>query len=248
MTKNTITNTKLLILFISFVMSFTFVAAECSEISPSECTDQNSCYTTGNYWYVDACYDACPSGTEDPDNNFVCTDVLSSCLNNVKDGRETDVDCGGTCPACADFKVCSINTDCQSNNCYQNQCVPECYENQINLCVTKTDCVDNLGFDSFGSNTYWYSPAGENCGPGSGPCCFSGSCPQNTVDSNNDYVCETTAQQVPSDTELCNQVTSALPQDQALLSGVLNALSNNPSNKLDAILDIFVALKSWLSS
>jgi hypothetical protein len=42
----------------------------------------------------------------------------ASCTNGVRDGTETDVDCGGgVCPKCADGMNCSRRSDCISNNC-----------------------------------------------------------------------------------------------------------------------------------
>jgi hypothetical protein len=51
------------------------------------------------------------------------------CENGIKNGSETDVDCGGQCPGkCADGLSCLENTDCLSNNCGLNggirQCLP----------------------------------------------------------------------------------------------------------------------------
>jgi hypothetical protein len=46
-----------------------------------------------------------------------------SCSNGVKDGDETDVDCGGaTCPACANAKSCNAASDCISNTCTAGKC------------------------------------------------------------------------------------------------------------------------------
>jgi hypothetical protein len=42
----------------------------------------------------------------------------SSCMNGVKDGDETDVDCGGgECPPCDVGKKCRQNTDCAVGQC-----------------------------------------------------------------------------------------------------------------------------------
>jgi hypothetical protein len=42
----------------------------------------------------------------------------ASCSNGVKDGSETDVDCGGsTCQPCADGKSCLTGSDCVSTYC-----------------------------------------------------------------------------------------------------------------------------------
>ena len=39
----------------------------------------------------------------------------NSCVNAVQNGTETDVDCGGGCPACAEGDSCISGSDCQSN-------------------------------------------------------------------------------------------------------------------------------------
>ncbi|MBU1005684.1 MAG: alpha/beta fold hydrolase, partial [Nanoarchaeota archaeon] len=45
-----------------------------------------------------------------------------SCDNMVKDGDETDIDCGGSCNPCEDWKSCIISSDCYSNLCDQSAC------------------------------------------------------------------------------------------------------------------------------
>jgi hypothetical protein len=54
----------------------------------------------------------------------------------VKNGSETDVDCGGSCPACPNGDTCNVNTDCQSGNCSQGTCAPA-------LAVLSTSPADN---------------------------------------------------------------------------------------------------------
>jgi hypothetical protein len=47
----------------------------------------------------------------------------ASCSNGVKDGDETDVDCGGaTCPVCANGDACTTGADCASRVCSANAC------------------------------------------------------------------------------------------------------------------------------
>jgi hypothetical protein len=36
----------------------------------------------------------------------------------VQNGGETDVDCGGSCPKCADTRHCAASADCQSGHCF----------------------------------------------------------------------------------------------------------------------------------
>ena len=40
-----------------------------------------------------------------------------SCSNDIYDGYETDVDCGGTCEACVDGRACLVGSDCASGSC-----------------------------------------------------------------------------------------------------------------------------------
>ena len=59
---------------------------------------------------------ACPDGR--------CSAALPAepCRDRVRDGDETDVDCGGSCQPCADGLACSLATDCQSAGCDAGRC------------------------------------------------------------------------------------------------------------------------------
>lgn len=59
----------------------------------------------------------CETGT------CVPTAVADSCHDRVRDGDETDVDCGGTaCQACGFSATCVVGTDCQSQACDAGVC------------------------------------------------------------------------------------------------------------------------------
>lgn len=60
-----------------------------------------------------------PQGATEKDD---CSCV--SCSDGVKNGDETDIDCGGSfCSEnCANFQTCSIADDCKSNICWSNTC------------------------------------------------------------------------------------------------------------------------------
>ena len=47
------------------------------------------------------------------------------CHDGVKDGDETDVDCGGSCASCATGQFCASGADCVSSICssFSNKCV-----------------------------------------------------------------------------------------------------------------------------
>ncbi len=49
--------------------------AVCDDTHPTSCTTQMTCTSANNYWSNNACYDACIAGTEDPNNDNVCTPV-----------------------------------------------------------------------------------------------------------------------------------------------------------------------------
>lgn len=46
-----------------------------------------------------------------------------NCSDGIKDGNETDVDCGGSCPPCAPGKSCNAATDCTTLDCQMNVCI-----------------------------------------------------------------------------------------------------------------------------
>ncbi len=48
----------------------------------------------------------------------------ASCNNGTPDVGETDTDCGGTCPKCADTKSCLTSSDCTNANCLNLVCQP----------------------------------------------------------------------------------------------------------------------------
>lgn len=43
--------------------------------------------------------------------------ATANCSDTLKNGQETDVDCGGQCPSCENGKTCSTNFDCESGFC-----------------------------------------------------------------------------------------------------------------------------------
>jgi hypothetical protein len=81
-----------------------------------------------------------PNGT-DCGTSQVCQDgvcpSIATCSDGVKNGGETDVDCGGPggCPHCANGKSCRVNGDCASNHCCK-----EAYQTEG---VCKACCADS---------------------------------------------------------------------------------------------------------
>ncbi len=92
---------------------------------------------TGKMCEVDA---DCTSGACDP---LVHTCLSPMCSNNMKDGNETDVDCGGSCSACALGKGCMADQDCLSLACdaLSLTCVADqCSDHRQEPSETDVDC------------------------------------------------------------------------------------------------------------
>jgi FG-GAP-like repeat len=73
---------------------------------------------------------------------FYSTRVTPACVNGVKDGDESDVDCGGACVLCALGRVCARPTDCGNGTCISGVCVvaPSCRDGVKNGRETDVDC------------------------------------------------------------------------------------------------------------
>ncbi len=75
----------------------------------------------------------------------VCTAnvcAAPACPDGVKNGTETDVDCGGSgCPKCADTLTCGQDADCQSDVCLSSVCqAPTCSDSKKNGAEGDVDC------------------------------------------------------------------------------------------------------------
>lgn len=67
--------------------------------------------------------------------------VACGCANGVRDGDETDVDCGGACATCTDGAGCAIGDDCESGVCASAVCqAPTCSDGVRNGGETGVDC------------------------------------------------------------------------------------------------------------
>jgi len=79
----------------------------------------------------------CMSGVCDP--TFVC--APPGCTDGVKNGDESDVDCGGTtCSPCPSGKACSVATDCKGGICTGQVCAPSCTDTELNNGESDVDC------------------------------------------------------------------------------------------------------------
>jgi hypothetical protein len=69
--------------------------------------------------------------------------VSPSCANHLRDGDESDVDCGGACPGCPLGGSCSTRRDCASATCdpTTRRCVADpCHDNVRDGDETAVDC------------------------------------------------------------------------------------------------------------
>lgn len=48
--------------------------------------------------------------------------AAASCTDGIKNGAETDTDCGGACAKCGNGKSCASNVDCTSAACAGGKC------------------------------------------------------------------------------------------------------------------------------
>jgi acetyl esterase/lipase len=80
----------------------------------------------------------------------ICYLPAPTCSDATKNGVETDIDCGGgTCPACANGKVCAVNLDCTSGICTSGVCTsaapPTCTNGVLDGTETDVDCGGSCG-------------------------------------------------------------------------------------------------------
>ena len=89
----------------------------------------------------------------------------NTCFDRLRDGNETDVDCGGSCGRCAPGAACAVGADCQLGACDSGACRgPSCSDGVQNGFETDVDC----GWNCTPCAT------GERCGTGAD--CASGIC------------------------------------------------------------------------
>ncbi len=108
----------------------------------------------------DACAGACVDTSTDPAHcggcgipctSGVCLDRvcrMPSCTDDVRNGAETDVDCGGgTCPRCLVGSACAAPSDCTTALCVGSRCAArplggECTGDGD--CASGTSCADGV--------------------------------------------------------------------------------------------------------
>lgn len=98
---------------------------------------------------------------------------VNKCTDRIKDGDETDVDCGGgTCPTCAADLACTGPGDCQTGGCTGNACrAPTCSDGFRDGFESDIDCGAACPVCT----------AGHKCATGAD--CASGQCNSGTCGS-----------------------------------------------------------------
>ncbi len=91
------------------------VPAGCSTSPGHDCDDSNPAVSPGAFENCDV------NGLDDDCDGAV--DECDSCSSGTQDPGETDVDCGGGCPACDLGDACATDLDCLSGNCSGGVCV-----------------------------------------------------------------------------------------------------------------------------
>src|SRR5947207_11260847 len=102
---------------------------DCGGLACGRCDDHKDCLTAGD----------CKSGLC---MNAACAPVPATCRDGIRNGTETDLDCGGAeCPACADTQACLDAHDCSSGICAIGTCrAPSCTDGARNGTETDVDC------------------------------------------------------------------------------------------------------------
>lgn len=110
------------------VQNGTETDVDCGGSSCDKCATGRNCYGPGD------CVSGVCGGTPP-------TCLPSSCGDGLKNGDETDIDCGGSCAGCGTDKTCSVNADCQSGVCKSRACQsPTCTDGVKNGAETDVDC------------------------------------------------------------------------------------------------------------
>jgi hypothetical protein len=74
------------------------------------------------------------------DGRCVTAPPAAPCFDRVKNGDETDVDCGGSCGVCAAGAACTEPSDCESGSCSGTCAAPTCTDGVRDGHETDVDC------------------------------------------------------------------------------------------------------------
>jgi hypothetical protein len=75
----------------------------------------------------------------------------NACRDRLRDGDETDVDCGGSCQPCQAAAACAVAGDCQTGACDVGHCrAPTCSDGLRDGLESDVDCGDSCGVCQLG--------------------------------------------------------------------------------------------------
>lgn len=95
--------------------SYGCVPEGCSIISGSDCNDLDRRISN-------LVVEECNGDGVDNDCDFQIDECSVTCTNSVRDGDESDVDCGGSCDVCVYDASCNEDSDCESKFCDRGKC------------------------------------------------------------------------------------------------------------------------------
>ena len=147
-------------------------AGVCVEALPENgCADPSCmpCPTTEHgktACFGEHCGLSCDPGFVLTQTGAACQPPPVGCTDGTKNGAETDVDCGGTCPRCESGKACFAGADCMTAACVNGICATASCSNGVqDSSETYIDC---------GGAACPPCANGERCRSGSD--CVEGSC------------------------------------------------------------------------
>lgn len=128
----------------------TCVDGECLKV----CAQRNQC--DGDCCVDDVCQPCKQSGAECAGNEECATATCRDgkcmdpgCNDGVRNGSETDKDCGGGCPGCSPGQSCLVASDCASGVCTDQACQePKCSDGVTNGAEACDDGGDSATCDA----------------------------------------------------------------------------------------------------
>ncbi len=117
-----------------------------------------------------------PKDTDGFSINLLTNSV--SCNNNIRDGDETDTDCGGSCRLCSTGRTCDDADDCSSHSCVANICRASSCDDRIeNGQETDVDCGGNCNKCDLGEDCHANADCkSTECSNSAGICVETGTC------------------------------------------------------------------------